>query len=89
MPALCGPGCDGVRVWHNLGQCPAKGLPDQRKPLNEERLHELALFYVGKFATTRSKLKGYLNRKLRERGWEGDSPPEIRAARRADGLQRG
>ena len=48
-----------------------------RKPLNGERLHELALFYVGRFATTRAKLAAYLNRKLRERGWEGDAPPEI------------
>ena len=47
------------------------------KPLNEERLHELALFYVGKFATTRAKLATYLNRKVRERGWEADKPPEI------------
>ena len=47
------------------------------KPLNAERLHELALFYVGKFATTRSKLSAYLNRKLRERGWEGDAAPDV------------
>ena len=48
-----------------------------RKPLNGERLHELALFYVGKFATTRAKLSSYLNRKLRERGWDGELPPEV------------
>lgn len=47
-----------------------------RKPLNPERLHELALFYVGKFATTRARLTAYLNRKVRERGWEDDQPPE-------------
>lgn len=49
----------------------------KRKPLNAERLHELALFYVGKFATTRSKLSAYLNRKLRERGWEGEATPDV------------
>lgn len=49
----------------------------KRKPLNEERLHELALFYVGKFATTRAKLAAYLNRKLRERGWEGNASPDV------------
>ena len=49
----------------------------KRKPLNAERLHELALFYVGKFATTRSKLSAYLNRKLRERGWEEDAAPDV------------
>ena len=30
-------------------------------PLNEERLHELALRYVGKYATTRAKLRAYLD----------------------------
>src|SRR5690348_1882663 len=41
------------------------------KPLNEETLNELALRYVGRFATTRAKLGTYLGRKLRERGWDG------------------
>ena len=40
-------------------------------------MHELALFYVGKFATTRAKLTSYLNRKLRERGWEEDDRPDV------------
>lgn len=56
---------------------PGQRTSRSRKPLNGERLHELALFYVGKFATTRAKLAAYLNRKVRERGWEGDSPPEV------------
>lgn len=43
-------------------------------PLNESTLQELALRYVGKYATTRAKLTGYLNRKIRERGWEGRDP---------------
>jgi regulatory protein len=52
--------------------------PDRpRKPLNGERMHELALFYVGRFATTRAKLSTYLNRKVRERGWDGAAPPEV------------
>ena len=66
--------CECGTIWANARP---KALPDQRKPLNEERLHELALFYVGRFATTRAKLTAYLNRKLRERGWEGDAPPEV------------
>lgn len=56
---------------------PGQRTSRPRKPLNAERLHELALFYVGKFATTRAKLTAYLNRKVRERGWEGDSPPDV------------
>jgi regulatory protein len=42
-----------------------------RPPLDAERLNELALRYVAKYATTRAKLSAYLGRKVRERGWEG------------------
>ena len=42
-------------------------------PLDSARLNELALAYVGRFATTRARLRSYLERKLRERGW-GDGP---------------
>lgn len=44
-----------------------------RPPLDAARLDELALAYVGRFATTRAKLRAYLERKLRERGWS-DGP---------------
>lgn len=50
-----------------------------RPPLNPGALDELALTYVGRFATTRAKLAAYLSRKLRERGWDGDAPPQIDA----------
>lgn len=42
-----------------------------RPPLDAGKLNELALAYVGRFATTRAKLKTYLARKVRERGWDG------------------
>ena len=45
-------------------------------PLNEQKLSELALRYVGRFATTRAKLRAYLQRKVHERGWEGALPPD-------------
>ena len=48
-----------------------------RPPLTAEKLEELALNYVGRFATSRSKLVGYLHRKLRERGWQGDREPPV------------
>jgi len=56
------------------------------KPLNEETLNELALRYVGRFATTRAKLGTYLGRKLRERGWDGpgSANPEAIVERFAD-----
>jgi regulatory protein len=52
------------------------------KPLDEAALNELALRYVGRFATTRVKLKSYLARKVRERGWVGEREPDF--ARIAD-----
>lgn len=54
-----------------------------RPPLDEETLRELALHYVGRFATSRAKLIAYLARKLRERGWGGEEPaaPEALADR--------
>jgi regulatory protein len=47
------------------------------RPLDPQRLNDLAVSYVGRFATTRAKLATYLSRKLRERGWEGERAPEI------------
>jgi regulatory protein len=48
-----------------------------RPPLDEKRLEELALRYVERFATTRAKLRAYLARKLRERGWDGSREPDV------------
>lgn len=48
-------------------------------PLTAATLDELALRYVGRFATTRARLRHYLLRKLRERGWEGAAPPPVEA----------
>lgn len=49
------------------------------KPLTAARLEELALAYVARFATSAGKLEAYLNRKLRERGWEGEGRPDVPA----------
>lgn len=54
----------------NMGRRP-------RRPLDGEALNELALAYVGRFATTRAKLRAYLNRKLRERGWADAQGPDV------------
>lgn len=48
-----------------------------RPPLDAAKLEELALSYVGRFATSRLKLLSYLRRKLRERGWKGDNEPDL------------
>ncbi|MBS3929067.1 MAG: RecX family transcriptional regulator [Sphingomonadales bacterium] len=55
---------------------PPKKAP---KPLNSVRLNDLALHYVARFATSAAKLEDYLRRKLRERGWEGEGDPPLRA----------
>lgn len=46
-----------------------------RPPLDGDSLRDLALRYVGRFATSRAKLLAYLSRKLQERGWDGEGPP--------------
>ena len=46
-------------------------------PLTGDTLQELALRYAGKYATTRSKLRSYLARKIRERGWDGERQPDL------------
>ena len=48
-------------------------------PLDHDALEQLALRYVGKYATTRARLRHYLSRKVRERGWESDRPPDLEA----------
>ena len=55
------------------------GTRKPRPPLDEERLKELALAYVARFATSRAKLRTYLARKLRERGWAGGGEPPVEA----------
>lgn len=65
------------RVWHKNGAMTPRRRPRQRPPLDSERLEELALRYVGRYATTRSKLRAYLTRKIRERGWNEPREPDL------------
>ena len=50
---------------------------NDRRQLNEASLKELALAYVARYATTRAKLRAYLLRKVRERGWSGERPANV------------
>ncbi|WP_293883528.1 RecX family transcriptional regulator [Sphingomonas sp.] len=50
-----------------------------RSPLDAAALNRFALAYVGRYATTQAKLATYLQRKLRERGWEGEGDPPLDA----------
>jgi regulatory protein len=45
--------------------------------LDAAALERAALLYAGRYATTRARLKAYLVRKVRERGWEGRDEPAI------------
>ena len=56
-----------------------RGQSKPRPPLDEEKLNELMLAYVAKFATSRAKLGTYLTRKLKERGWAGAGEPPVEA----------
>lgn len=60
-------------MWHK------KGVKARRSPvpLDGKSLHQLALRYVGRFATTRAKLRAYLVRKVRERGWAEAGTPDF------------
>jgi len=48
-----------------------------KRPYDGEGLERLALFYAGRYATTRAKLRAYLARKLAERGWAGEGEPPV------------
>jgi regulatory protein len=58
-----------------------------RPALDPKSLDELALRYVGRFATSRAKLRSYLQRKISERGWVDDPAPDLdRLVERLAGL---
>lgn len=49
------------------------------KPLDRTRLEELGVAYVARFATSAGKLKAYLQRKIRERGFVDGEQPDVEA----------
>jgi regulatory protein len=50
-----------------------------KPPLDDAALDQAALFYAGRYATTRARLRAYLVRKLRERGWAEAREPPVEA----------
>jgi regulatory protein len=50
--------------------------------LDRPALERLALRYVERFATTRGRLTDYLKRKIRERGWDGETADPAAIAER-------
>jgi len=61
-----------AQTWRRGRTAAGEGPP----PLDAERLERLALRYVERYATTRAKLRTYVERKLRERGWSGEAPAD-------------
>jgi regulatory protein len=59
----------------------ARSASDRRvaPALDGAALERIALRYVERYATTRAKLAAYLVRKVRERGWAPEPPPDIDA----------
>lgn len=47
------------------------------RALDAKGLESLALRYVGKYATTRAKLRDYLLRKVDEAEWTGETTPDV------------
>ena len=59
-----------MAVRHKSGRNP-------RPPFDREALEQAALTYAGRYSTTRARLAQYLQRKLRERGWDGPGEPAL------------
>jgi len=59
------------------------------RPMDAARLEEMALAYVARFATSAGKLRAYLRRKLRERGWQGPDGADPEDARGGEALAEG
>jgi regulatory protein len=49
----------------------------QNRPISPQYLRQLALTYVARYATSQAKLTRYLQRKIKEKGWEGEDQPPI------------
>lgn len=64
------------RTPDRTGGTRQKSLPP---PLDGPALDALALTYVARFATSSGRLSTYLKRKLRERGWAEQTPPDVAA----------
>jgi regulatory protein len=54
-----------------------QGNRRERPPLDMAALEQAALFYAGRYATSRAKLGAYLKRKVIERGWAGSGAPPL------------
>jgi regulatory protein len=51
--------------------------PRAPRPIDAAQLQDMAVGYAAKYATTAAKLRRYLDRKLGERGWSGETLPDV------------
>lgn len=76
---------DGHGFGDSGGRQPAKTrkrreyAPRAPRPIDDAGLRDLALSYAARYATTAARLRRYLQRKLKEREWQGSEPPDIEA----------
>jgi regulatory protein len=66
-------------IPHDSAMPPPARERAKPKPLDATRLRDLAIHYVSRYSTTSGKLTDYVKRKLRERGWSGEAPPDVAA----------
>lgn len=64
---------------HASGRAGGRRQKAPPSPLDKAALDALALAYVARFATSSGRLASYLKRKLRERGWAEETPPDVPA----------
>jgi regulatory protein len=76
---------DGHGFGDSGGRKPAKArkrrehAPRAPRPIDDAGLRDLALSYAARYATTAARLRRYLERKLKEREWQGSESPDIEA----------
>ncbi|MFZ4688588.1 MAG: regulatory protein RecX [Polymorphobacter sp.] len=56
---------------------PREYKPREPRPIDAAQLQDMAVGYAAKYATTAAKLRRYLARKLGERVWTPETPPDI------------
>jgi regulatory protein len=74
-----------ARTWQQQGMEDGRKRREDRRerrpvaprPIDAAGLQELALGYAARYATTAAKLRRYLHRKLGERHWTPEEPPDI------------
>jgi regulatory protein len=65
-----------AQTWR-MARSDTNSSPRKPRLLDQAQLDALALRYVARYATTRAKLRAYLLRKIEERGWSGQKPPDV------------